>query len=416
MKIDLTDPDSLRGATDALQALLDAKTGGFKQVDDKGNPVKKGQKGNDLPMPKKPKKPKKGKSGDGGDKPGEQTNPGDEPGEETNPGEGQGEGQGGGNELPRPKAPENEPEGGEGQGDNPGEEGDDPGKIVDGDPKGKGQAGEDEDDEEEEDELLNPAAPETPEERADRLSRIRKSMEADELEKDMQDMDIDIAKIRDRKKQAEDEAKKLLAAKTPRTLGQLEYDLYSTLKTQVAKKVKYQRTMTRPNASYAGSKFIMPGKQRHESRSTADLVVILDQSNSWDEHDLEKAENIVASLSTFISQGLISSPAVYYFGDGVTTDRAAGIASGMLDSCTTGWPSVMKELQGLVDAHQCTNILILTDTDIERQTNWDKVSNLKVPGCIFWAWRDCKGTNETIGSPTAKRYLIGELGNYNYSI
>ena len=121
---------------------------------------------------------------------------------------------------------------------------------------------------------------ETPEEKKDRIQRIN---DPKNIEQDL--LDIRSDKL-ERDRQAE-KARKDAAKEVARQAhgGLLDFDdfkvdLFMAIKSQIGISRHPEDTYNRPNPSYAGTDFLMPGTDYVEKKNIPSLAVYFDQSNS----------------------------------------------------------------------------------------------------------------------------------------
>lgn len=127
-----------------------------------------------------------------------------------------------------------------------------------------------------------------------------------------------------------------------------------------------------------------------------------DQSGSWGEDDILVGEKAVQSLAEMEANGQIKIN-IYYFSNDVFSDAASARAQGG----TAAWNEIVKN----VIATQATNVIIMTDGDMERWWRPQKSPALKytVPGYVWYLWRD--GEN----APRLPRDLKGRGGVQQFS-
>lgn len=120
-----------------------------------------------------------------------------------------------------------------------------------------------------------------------------------------------------------------------------------------------------------------------------------DQSGSWDVSDIEVGKKAVSQLADMEEKGQIKIN-LYYFGDYVST-TPAGTGGG-----TGGWNEIVKN----IIATQATNVVIMTDSDMENYWRPSHTAPLKytVPGYVWYLWKN--GEN----APRLPRDLKGRGG------
>lgn len=125
-----------------------------------------------------------------------------------------------------------------------------------------------------------------------------------------------------------------------------------------------------------------------------------DQSGSWNDADIKVGEKAVAALSDMEADGKIKIN-IYYFSNDVYTDAASARA----DGGTAGWNEIVKN----VIATNATNVIIMTDADMEDWWKGDTALHYTVPGYVWYLWRD------GINAPRLPRDLKGRGGTQQFS-
>ena len=125
-----------------------------------------------------------------------------------------------------------------------------------------------------------------------------------------------------------------------------------------------------------------------------------DQSGSWDDADIKVGEKAVAALADMEADGKIKIN-IYYFSNDVYTDAASARA----DGGTAGWNEIVKN----VIATNATNVIIMTDADMEDWWKGDTALHYTVPGYVWYLWRD------GINAPRLPRDLKGRGGTQQFS-
>ena len=125
-----------------------------------------------------------------------------------------------------------------------------------------------------------------------------------------------------------------------------------------------------------------------------------DQSGSWEDDDIAVGMKAVSQLADMEANGQIKVN-VYYFSDDVFSDAASARKSGG----TSGWNEIVKN----VIATQATNVIIMTDDDMENWWHGPKALSYTVPGYVWYLWRD--GEN----APRLPRDLKGRGGTMQFA-
>jgi len=125
-----------------------------------------------------------------------------------------------------------------------------------------------------------------------------------------------------------------------------------------------------------------------------------DQSGSWDESDVEVGNQAVEALAKMQEDGKIKIN-IYYFSNHVHTDAASARAEGG----TRAWNDIIKN----IITTEATNVVIMTDSDMEDWWDGPKALSYTVPGFVWYLWRN--GVN----APRLPRDLKGRGGTMQYS-
>ena len=88
-----------------------------------------------------------------------------------------------------------------------------------------------------------------------------------------------------------------------------------------------------------------------------------------------------------------------YFADHV--HETAGDCS--WEGGTHAFPEVLQEIKKL----NAENVIIMTDNDFDRMTNWSRCKKVVIEGCVWWLWRNRKASQAT-------KYLEGLSGTFEY--
>jgi hypothetical protein len=152
-------------------------------------------------------------------------------------------------------------------------------------------------------------------------------------------------------------------------------DLQRAIKNQIRLAKKPEDSYLRPNATYAGSKYIMPGQKILEKRNKATINVYFDVSGSVSESALNLAKKTLASLDFYVRKGLVQYN-IYYFADNVSADRSEAGGG------THAFPEILKH----IEETKAKNVIIITDNDFNSQTKWNKCSVISIPGVMWWFW------------------------------
>jgi hypothetical protein len=125
-----------------------------------------------------------------------------------------------------------------------------------------------------------------------------------------------------------------------------------------------------------------------------------DQSGSWTEKDLIVGNRAVEALAKLKDEGKIKIN-VYYFANHVHENAADARDEGG----TWAWNDIIKNIV----TTNATNVVIMTDSDMERRWEGDAPLRHTVPGFVWYLWR--RGDN----APRLPRDLQGRGGTLQYS-
>ena len=123
-----------------------------------------------------------------------------------------------------------------------------------------------------------------------------------------------------------------------------------------------------------------------------------DCSGSWGQDDIKIGKKAVEALAEMEEKGQIKIN-LYYFGDRVST------SPNETGGGTAGWNEIVKN----VIATQATNVIIMTDEDMESWWQGDVALKYTVPGYVWYLWKN--GEN----APRLPRDLKGRGGTQQFS-
>jgi hypothetical protein len=186
--------------------------------------------------------------------------------------------------------------------------------------------------------------------------------------------------------------------------------LYRAIALQVHTEETRDDSWSAINRRYSGTSILQPGKKFDELPNKKIPVIdfYFDQSGSWDEDDIKVGEKAVAALTEMEEKGQIKIN-IYYFSNHVFSDAQSARNEGG----TMAWNDIVKN----VIATQATNVIIMTDSDMENRWSYDgywagdegKPAAYTVPGYVWYLWRD--GSN----APRLPRDLKGRGGVQQFS-
>lgn len=156
------------------------------------------------------------------------------------------------------------------------------------------------------------------------------------------------------------------------------------------------------NRRYNNMGVLKQGKKIQELPNKKIPVIdfYFDQSGSWNDSDIKVGEKAVQCLADMEAEGKIKIN-IYYFSNDVYTDAASARA----DGGTAGWNEIVKN----VISTQATNVIIMTDADMENWWHGDTALSYTVPGYVWYLWRD------GINAPRLPRDLKGRGGTQQFS-
>lgn len=156
------------------------------------------------------------------------------------------------------------------------------------------------------------------------------------------------------------------------------------------------------NRRYSGSGVLQPGKRLNELPNKKIPVIdfYFDCSGSWTDKDLAVGQKAVNKLVEMEENGDIKIN-IFYFANNVFNDVASARAQGS----TRAWNDIVKN----IIATQATNVIIMTDSDMDDWWDGPKALSYTVPGYVWYLWRD--GDN----APRLPRDLKGRGGTQQFS-
>lgn len=217
----------------------------------------------------------------------------------------------------------------------------------------------------------------------------------------------DIAQIR-AETQAVKAREKELTKNMPRSRDSFKgfQDFLNSLYRAVALQVKINEvpddSWSAINRRYSGSGVLQPGKKIQEVPDAKIPVIdfYFDCSGSWDDRDIAVGQKAVDALAEMEHDGKIKVN-VYYFANNVHS--SSGPARNEVG--TRAWNEIIKNIV----VTNATNVIIMTDSDMEDW--WTGPAALKhtVPGYVWYLWRN--GEN----APRLPRDLKGRGGTQQFS-
>lgn len=174
--------------------------------------------------------------------------------------------------------------------------------------------------------------------------------------------------------------------------------LYRAIALQVATEETRDDTWSAINRRHSGSGVLMPGKRFNDlpNKKIPIIDFYFDCSSSWTADDIEIGKKAVEQLVDMEEKGQIKIN-LYYFADRVSTTPTRG--------GTSGWNEIVKN----IITTQATNVVIMTDSDMEDWWTGPVALKYTVPGFVWYLWRD--GEN----APRLPRDLNGRGGTLQFS-
>jgi hypothetical protein len=247
---------------------------------------------------------------------------------------------------------------------------------------------------------------ETPEQKAQRIARIN---DPEGIEQDIEDIKTDTElrnaeETRKRaKKSAVDDLVNGVAGGNLGDFASFSADLFKAISTQVRQAKHKSDTYRRPNASYAGTPYLLPGKDYLDKKQVPVIGVYFDQSASWGAAEIQKGIEAIACLHQFEKQKKLKIKLFFFANHLYDSPEPCKREGG-----TGGFPEVLAHINN--PANKIQNAIILTDSDIQGQTHWNSQPSVAVPGCVWFLWKN--GDR----SRNAPKYLKGVRGTFQYEL
>ena len=178
--------------------------------------------------------------------------------------------------------------------------------------------------------------------------------------------------------------------------------LYRAIALQVQTNEIQDDTWSAINRRYSGTGVLKQGQRKNDLPDKKIPVIdfYFDQSGSWNEQDIAAGKKAVEALVDMEEKGQIKIN-IYYFSNHVFNDAASARAEGG----TEAWNDIVKN----VIATQATNVVIMTDSDMEDWWSGPEALKYTVPGYVWYLWRN--GVN----APRLPRDLRGRGGVQQFS-
>lgn len=156
------------------------------------------------------------------------------------------------------------------------------------------------------------------------------------------------------------------------------------------------------NRRYDGTSVVKPGIRNKTLPSTKVPVIdfYFDCSASWGDHDLEKGNEALGKIAQLERDGELKIN-VFYFADNVYADKESPRDEGG----TGAWNRIIENIV----LTKATNVVIMTDRDMQNQCNNPPHKAYKVAGFVWYLWRDGECAQKL------PNLLQGRCGTMQYS-
>lgn len=245
----------------------------------------------------------------------------------------------------------------------------------------------------------------TADQKATQVKEIKDDLESDTTRDELSREDVEKIRAEHQTQVARAKENDRYAQKAPGSFKGFEAfltSLYKAIALQVHTIETNNDTWSALNRRYSGTGVLRQGS-RKEELPEAKIPIIdfyFDCSGSWSDKHLAFGEKAVESLVDLERKGKIKLN-IYYFSDDVYTDISAARAGGS----TEGWNSIVSN----VVATKATNVVVMTDSDMENWWVGPKALQYTVQGYVWYLWRD--GVN----APRLPRDLRGRGGTQQFS-
>lgn len=244
-----------------------------------------------------------------------------------------------------------------------------------------------------------------------RISRIQKILnDPKATERDLKDIQIDRGfKQADALKDKKGELKKAAGAADQKGVMDFSYfesDLYDAVNRQVERKGDLESSYLKPNATYAGTDFLVPGQIYSEKPVIPEINVYFDRSGSWKAADAQKGLQALKVLSEYEDQHKVIIHLFYF------NDHVYNASQSNLSGDGHGGTGAFGEIYEHILSTDPDNVIIMSDDDIEHQgySAYEMYSDnkkLEVPGVVWFLWRNSRASH-------APKVITGEQGTYQY--
>ncbi len=216
----------------------------------------------------------------------------------------------------------------------------------------------------------------------------------------------DVAQIRAetqaiKAKEKEVDKYKMRAASSFKGFQDFLNSLYRAVALQVSSEEAKDDTWSAISRRNSGAGVLRQGQKINElpNRKIPVIDFYFDCSSSWTANDIAIGQKAVSELADMEADGKIKIN-IYYFGDEVSN-----VYEDVAGGGTSGWNEIVKN----IIATRATNVIIMTDSDMERWWTGEKALTYTVPGYVWYLWK--RGIN----APRLPRDLKGRGGTQQFS-
>jgi hypothetical protein len=216
----------------------------------------------------------------------------------------------------------------------------------------------------------------------------------------------DVAQIRAetqaiKAKEKEVDKYKMRAASSFKGFQDFLNSLYRAVALQVSSEEAKDDTWSAISRRNSGAGVLRQGQKINElpNRKIPVIDFYFDCSSSWTANDIAIGQKAVSALADMEADGKIKIN-IYYFGDEVSN-----VYEDVAGGGTSGWNEIVKN----IIATRATNVIIMTDSDMESWWTGEKALTYTVPGYVWYLWK--RGIN----APRLPRDLKGRGGTQQFS-
>jgi hypothetical protein len=174
--------------------------------------------------------------------------------------------------------------------------------------------------------------------------------------------------------------------------------LYRAIALQVSNEETRDDTWSAISRRNSGAGVLRQGQRVNDLPNKRIPIIdfYFDTSTSWDADDIKVGMKAVSQLADMEEKGQIKLN-IFYFADEVSTRPTRGT--------TSGWNEIVKN----VIATQATNVVIMTDSDMQNWWTGPRALKYTVPGYVWYLWKN--GSN----APRLPQDLKGRGGVQQFS-